>query len=186
MSLPAAQQSDQTTGIVERLIAGGNPLSIWQSLIAANRAGEWEDFLSAWDEAETFLAKTERTSNAVHRGVMIYRLQAVYLKALSNDDFRAALDAQREIGKLLDLYRAPQIDGAGMVSVAVVRAQWETFIGVLEEALKDAVRNVAPDLCKPKTPKTIAKRLHAAIMGAFHRALEVGVQGSEATHPDAD
>ena len=179
MNLPAAQQSDLTTGIVERLIAGGNPLSIWQSLIAANRAGEWEDFLSAWDEAETFLGKTDRTSDAVQRGTMVYRLQAVYLKALSANAFKEALDAQKEIGKLLDLYKSPQIDGAGMVSVDVVRAQWETFVGVLEEALKDAVRDVAPTLCKPKTTKTIVKRLRSAILDALHQALAVGVQGSE-------
>ena len=186
MTLPATQQSDQTTGIVERLIAGGNPLSIWQSLVASKRAGTWEDFLSAWDEAETFLAKTDRTSDTVQRGTMVYRLQAVYLKALSANAFKEALEAQREIGKLLDLYRTPKVDGAGMVSREQVKEGWKTVLVVLEKTLEDAIRDVAPALCKPKTTKTIVKRLRAAILDALHQALAVGVQGSEGDNSNTD
>jgi len=144
------------------------------------------DLFDALDVIEEPTASEARVlsdgvDSAAQRGLALYRLHRLYTacrtpngKGFSRPD--VAFAAVKETAKLLNLYGLPAPDGAdpGMIPVATVKEKWLTVVGVIREALRDAILEVSPRLRRMKDLRTIRRVLKEAILAALDEAVGVG------------
>ena len=165
--------------VLEAFIAQGTTPSNLKSIIG--RDVQPLDLASACDHALAQLRAIGDIDLLVERGRMIFRLHRLYKDANDAGEFSPALQALKELNKLLRLneYGFSQAQGEDdemveMVSLDSVRGNWEVFVGMLRESLEAIPDRVSVAVCKMKTASSVARRLKKELQKALDDALGVG------------